>query len=343
MKIILDAFGGDNAPLEPLRGARLAVDELGAEVVLTGDEELLRRTASENNIALDGIELVHAETVIPVCADPAMIMKEYADSSMAVGMKLLAQDGGDAFISAGSSGALVMGASLIVKRIKGIKRATFAPVIPCVGGKDCTGYLLADGGSNLECRPEMLLQFGVMGSVYMNRIQHVEKPRVGLINVGTEETKGGELQLAAHALLKHAPINFIGNVEPRDLPFGVCDVAVCDGFSGNIVLKLTEGVASAFSKQIKGILFKNLFTKLGALTIKGGMEEFKKSMDYTEYGGSAMLGTTKPVIKAHGSSNAKAFKNAIRQAMGVVRGDVVGEITRGLAEIKATAGDEAGI
>ena len=338
VKVILDAFGGDNAPLEPLRGARMAVDELGVTVVLTGDEEKLRRVANENQVSLTGIELVHAPDVIPVCAEPGSIVKEYANSSMAIGMKLLAQGGGDAFVTAGSSGALVMGASLIVKRIKGIKRATFAPVIPCMGG--CGGYLLADGGSNLDCRPEMLVQFGVMGSVYMNRIMHVERPRVGLINVGSEDTKGGELQLAAFGLLKKAPINFIGNVEPRDLPFGACDVAVCDGFSGNIVLKLTEGVASAFSKQIKGILFKNTLTKLGALTIKGGMDEFKKSMDYTEYGGSAMLGTVKPTIKAHGSSNAKAFKNAIRQAAGVVQGDVVGEITRGLAEMKAGDGAE---
>lgn len=332
VKVILDAFGGDNAPIEAIKGAAMAVAEYGVAVTLTGDEAEIKRVAAEQGISLAGIALMQAPCVIPVCADPTSIMKEYAESSLAVGLRALAEGKGDAFVTAGSSGALVVGASLIVKRIKGVKRAAFAPVIPCSGGGG--KYLLMDSGANIDCRPEMLLQFGIMGAAYMNKVMGVQKPRVGLINVGVEESKGGELQLAAHKLLKQAPIHFIGNVEPRELPLGACDVAVCDGFSGNIVLKLTEGVAKALTTQIKGIFMKSLKTKLAALAVKGGMADFKKQMDYTEHGGAALLGTAKPTIKAHGSSNAKAFKNAIRQAKNFAEQDVIGEIEKGLSEIK---------
>lgn len=334
-KIILDAFGGDNAPVETIKGAAMAVEEYGVEVLLTGDENEIRRVAAEQGVSLSGIDIINASSVIPVCAEPSSIMKEYSDSSLAVGLRMLTEGRGDAFVTAGSSGALVVGASLIVKRIKGIKRAGFAPVMPCLGGGG--KYMLMDSGANVECRPEMLLQFGIMGSAYMNKVMGVNAPRVGLINVGAEESKGGELQLAAYKLLKNAPINFIGNVEPRDLPLGACDVAVCDGFSGNIVLKLTEGVASALTSQIKGIFMQNFKTKLAALAVKSGMASFKKQLDYTEHGGAALLGTALPTIKAHGSSNAKAFKNAIRQARNFVEGDVIGDIQKGLQELKPVA------
>lgn len=332
MKIILDAFGGDNAPVETIKGAALAVQEYGVTVILTGDEAQIRRVAQQQGVSLDGIELVHAPDVMPVCAEPTTIMKEYANSSLAVGLKLLAAGGGDAFVTAGSSGALVVGASLIVKRIKGIKRAAFAPVIPCFGGNNT--YMLMDSGANVECRPEMLMQFGVMGSAYMSKIMGVQNPKVGLINIGSEPSKGGELQLAAYELLQKAPIHFTGNVEPREIPFGACDVAVCDGFTGNVVLKLTEGVAKAFSGQIKEVFQQSLPTKLAYLAVKGGMAAFKKKMDYTEHGGAALLGAAKPTIKAHGSSNAKAFKNAIRQAASFAQTDVIGEIECGLQEMK---------
>ena len=331
-KIILDAFGGDNAPLETIKGAAMAVEEYGVTVLLTGAEAEIRHIAQEQKIPLNGIEIVNATTVMPVCADATSIMKEYADSSLAVGLKLLTEGKGDAFVTAGSSGALVVGASLIVKRIKGIKRAGFAPVMPCVGGSG--KYMLMDSGANIDCRPEMLLQFGIMGSAYMNKVMGIENPRVGLINVGVEESKGGELQLEAYKLLKAAPINFIGNIEPRELPMGACDVAVCDGFSGNIVLKLTEGVATALTSQIKGIFLANIKTKLAALAVKSGMTAFKKQLDYTEHGGAALLSTAKPTIKAHGSSNAKAFKNAIRQAKNFVEGNVIDDIQKGLQELK---------
>lgn len=330
MKIIVDAFGGDNAPLEVLRGCAMAVQEYQLTIVLTGDEEIIKRTAAENQISLTGMEIVHAPDVIMVEDDPASIVKNHGDSSLAKGLRLLSDGEGDAFVSAGSTGALVVGSSLLVKRIKGIKRAALAPIIPSNTG--C--YMLMDAGANLECRPEMLLQFGIMGSAYMNKIVKAASPRVGLLNVGAEDTKGTELQKEAFQLLKNAPVNFSGNIEPRDVPMGECEVVVCDGFSGNIVLKLTEGLASAMMGKIKNILYKNTLTKIAALSIKGGLMDFKKQMDYTEYGGAPLMGIAKPVIKAHGSSNAKAFKNAVRQARDFVEHDVIGEIERSLEELK---------
>ncbi|MBC8569255.1 phosphate acyltransferase PlsX [Zongyangia hominis] len=333
MKIIVDAFGGDNAPLEVLKGCAMAVQEYHLTVVLTGDEEIIKKTAEENGVTLTGMEIVHAPDVVMVEDDPAAVIKNHGDSSLVKGLSLLAQGEGDAFVSAGSTGALVVGSSLLVKRIKGIKRAALAPIIPSNTG--C--YMLMDAGANLECRPEMLLQFGIMGSAYMNKIVKVNSPRVGLLNVGAEETKGTVLQKEAFALLKSAPVNFTGNIEPRDVPMGDCEVVVCDGFSGNIVLKLTEGLASAMMGNIKNILYKNTLTKLAAASIKGGLMELKKKMDYTEHGGAPLMGIAKPVIKAHGSSNANAFKNAIRQARDFVEHDVIGEIERSLEELKRTA------
>ena len=332
MKIIVDAFGGDNAPLEVLKGCRMAADELQVSVVLTGDEAAIRKCAGENGISLDGMEIVHASQVMDMEADPTEIRTAYRDSSMAVGMRLLADGQGDAFVSAGSTGAFVVGASTIVRRIKGIKRAALAPIIPSAGGK----FALVDCGANVECRPEMLVQFGIMGSIYMEKILGVKNPRVGLVNVGVEETKGDELRLETYRRLQLAPVNFIGNVEARELPKNGCDVAVCDGFTGNVILKLTEGLSSALIGQIKGVFYKNIGTKLAALCLKKGMMEFKKTMDYTEYGGSMLIGISKPVIKAHGSSNAKAFKNAVRQAARIAGEGVIPEIETALAQMKET-------
>ena len=332
MKIIVDAFGGDNAPLEVLKGCRMAADELQVSVVLTGDEAAIRKCAGENGISLDGMEIVHASQVMDMEADPTEIRTAYRDSSMAVGMRLLADGQGDAFVSAGSTGAFVVGASTIVRRIKGIKRAALAPIIPSAGGK----FALVDCGANVECRPEMLVQFGIMGSIYMEKILGVKNPRVGLVNVGVEETKGDELRLETYRRLQLAPVNFIGNVEARELPKNGCDVAVCDGFTGNVILKLTEGLSSALIGQIKGVFYKNIGTKLAALCLKKGMMEFKKTMDYTEYGGSMLIGISKPVIKAHGSSNAKAFKNAVRQAARIAGEGVIPEIEKALAQMKET-------
>lgn len=325
-KIIVDGFGGDSAPAEVLKGCRLAVDELKAQILLTGDEEKLRAAARELGVSLDGIEILHAPDVITMEDDPTDIRRAKKESSMAVGLRALAEGKGDAFVSGGNTGALAVGATLYVKRMAGVKRAALATVVPCDGG--C--YLLLDAGANAECRPEMLAQFGVMGSVYMERVQGVKNPRVGLVNVGVEEHKGGETQRAAYQLLKQAPVNFVGNVEARDIPAGAADVCVCDGFTGNVILKLTEGLASSLMGKIKGLFLASPLTKLAALTLKSGIKELKAQMDYSEYGGAPLMGIARPVIKAHGSSNAKAFKNAIRQAMRFVESGAGEEIQRQL-------------
>lgn len=338
MKVIMDAYGGDHAPLEIVRGAVDAVRELGVEVVLCGDEPALRELMGQNGLPLEKIAFVQAARGIPVEAEPTEILKAYADCSMAVGMKLLAEGGGDAFVSAGSTGAVVVGATFLVKRIKGIKRPALGTVIPAA---DSGCYMLLDIGANAECRPEMLTQFGVMGSVYMNKIMGRSAPRVGVVNIGAEETKGLELQIEAGKQLREAPVNFIGNVEARELPLGGCDVAVADGFTGNIVLKLTEGMGKLMSMELKKILLKNAATKMAALVLKGGVTDFRKQMDYTEYGGAPLLGIAKPVIKAHGSSNAKAIKNAVRQAKLCSDNNMIAVIEQSLAELKTTKKAEA--
>ncbi len=337
MNIILDAHGGDNAPLEVIKGAAMAVREYGVQVTLCGREDDILNAAEQSGIPLanlEGIKIAPAAQALPMDVDPTEILSNYANSSMAVGLKLLAEGRGDAFVTAGNTGAVVIGASLLVKRLKGIKRAAIATLIPTMERP----YLLIDSGANAECRPEMLQQFGIMGSAYMSKVLDIQNPRVGLINIGTEENKGTELQMEAGKLLQASPIHFIGNVEARELPLGGCDVAVCDGFTGNVILKLTEGMGKWMSAELKKILFKNLSTKLAALLVKGGLEDFRKQMDYTEHGGAPLLGITKPVIKAHGSSNDKAFKNAIRQAKLMVENQMIDTIAEGLAALKAQEG-----
>ncbi len=333
MNIVIDGFGGDHVPLEPLRGAAAAVAELGVSVTVTGDETKLRECAKSNNISLENITIVHAPTVIPVDEEPTKILKAYADCSMAVALGLVAEGKADAVVSAGSTGALLAGATFIVKRAKGIKRPAIGTLVPTAGGKF---YLLVDAGANHDCRPEMLCQFAVMGTAYYEKMMGVASPRVGLINIGTEEHKGTELQQQTYAMLKTADaLNFVGNVEARELPNDGCDVAVCDGFTGNIILKLTEGFAAFFGGVLKGVFMANVATKLGALLVSKQIRTFKRSMDYKEYGGAPILGTAKPVLKAHGSSDAKAFKNAIRQAKFCVERDVCQSIEQGVARLKS--------
>lgn len=330
MKIIVDAFGGDNAPVEVIKGAARAVAELGVEIILTGDESRIKAAAAENNVSLDGISIIHTESVIDIHEEPASILKERSDCSMAVGLKALADGKGDAFVSAGSTGALVVGATFIAKRLKGIKRAALAPVLPT--DKGC--MMLVDAGANVDCRPEMLVQFAVMGSCYMENVLKIKSPKVGLINVGAEDTKGRELDIEAYKMLKEAPVNFAGNLEARDMPNGDCHVVVSDGFTGNVALKLYEGMGSYFAHTLKDMLMGSFGGKIAALLIMKKVKAFKKKMDYSEMGGAILMGISKPVIKAHGSSNAKAFFNAIRQAKNCVDGDVIGEISRSLDKLK---------
>lgn len=336
MKIIVDGFGGDNAPLEILKGCAQAVEELGVEIIITGDEAKLNACAKENGISMRSITISHAPDVISMEDDPGEIIKSKSGSSMAQALRQLAAGDGEAVVSAGSTGALVIGSTFLVKRIKGIRRCAIGTVMPSNGKP----FMLIDSGANAECRPEMLVQFAVMGSVYMNKVMKVEKPRVGLVNIGTEDTKGDPLRTETYGLLKNTSLNFTGNVEAREIPFGACDVAVADGFTGNVVLKLTEGLAGAMMQNIKGIFLKNGLSKLAALAVKSGLKDFKNRMDYTEYGGAPLMGISKPVIKAHGSSNAKAIKNAIRQAMNLAETGAIDEIAKNLPKTKESGSKE---
>ncbi len=334
MKIIVDAFGGDNAPLAPIQGAIEAHREYGVDIILTGDENTIKKVAAENQLSLDGITIVHAPDVFTNDDQPSTIRsKAKANTSMAVGLNLLKNGGGDAFVSAGNSGALGAGAMFLVKRIKGIQRVAFAPVMPNANRY----FMLIDSGVNTDVRPKALQQFAMMGSIYMNKVMGYDNPRVGLANVGTEEHKGDALRQETYVLLKQTPsINFIGNVEGRDIPLDGADVVVCDGFTGNMILKTYEGVAIALMKKIKGVFYKNLKTKLAGAIVKNDVKELKKSMDYDEVGGAPVLGCAKPVFKAHGSANAKTIKNAVRVTIDYVKNDVIASITEALKDIPDT-------
>ncbi len=326
MKIIIDAFGGDNAPVEIIKGARMAKDEYNIDIILTGSESKIRKAAAENDIKIDDMQIADAPEVITMDDDPSAVIKTKKNSSMALGFNLLAQGEGDAFISAGNSGALVMGATMIVKRIKGVKRPAFAPVLPTLKG--CS--MLIDGGANVECRPEMLVQFGLMGSIYMNKVIGVDNPKIGLANCGAEEHKGTPLYQEAYQLLKSSNLNFVGNIEGRGVPEGDSDVVVADGFTGNIILKMYEGVAGALMGKIKGIFTKNVKNKLAAALVLSDMKEMKKQFDYNEYGGSPILGVSKPVFKAHGSSKARTIKSAVGLTVQFVKNNVVNEIAENI-------------
>ena len=320
MRVIVDAFGGDNAPLEVLRGCERAVSELGVEILLTGSRERIEKCAADNGISLGSMEIEHTDDVFDIHEEPKEIIKSGSNTSMALGLRLLSEDRGDAFVSAGSTGALVMGATFIVKRIKGIKRVAPSPVMPADKGS----FVLVDAGANTECRPEMLVQFAVMGSAYMEKVMGIKSPRVGLLNIGSEETKGRELEIEAYKLLESSGLNFVGNIEARDMPKGEVQVVVTDGFTGNIALKLYEGMGSFFAKKLKWIF--SGAGKIGALFSLGRIKEFRRQMDYKEVGGSALLGVRKPVIKAHGSSDSTAFFNAVRQAKKISEMNVIGDI-----------------
>lgn len=320
MRIIIDAMGGDNAPEAFLRGTfRHAEQQADTHVqyILVGRVEALLRKMSELGYQdlPKNVELLNADDMVDMHDDPANVLHTRKDSSMVVGLKLLADGQGDAFLSAGSTGALLSAATLTVRRIKGIRRAAFCPAVPCKGGR----CVIIDAGANAECTPEFLLQFGCMGSVYAAKSLHLEQPRVGLLNIGTEDSKGDELHKQAYALLKDAGerglIRFVGNVEARDVPFGAVDVVTCDGFSGNVLLKSIEGTGMFMASLMKSSFHKNLRTKLGGLLARSGLRDIKELMDYSSVGGTMLLGLNKPVIKAHGSSNEKAVYHAIDQAI----------------------------
>ena len=328
MRIAVDAFGGDNAPLEIVKGAALASKELGVEITLTGDETEIKKIINENSLEFTGeVKFIDTKDVISMHDEPTSILKAHSNSSMALAFKEVANGDADAIVTAGSTGAVVVGGTLIIKRIKGVKRPALGGLIPAPNGH----YMLMDMGANAECRPEMLSQFGVMASVYLKNVEGIENPKIGLLNIGVEDTKGGELQTEAYKLLSQAPINFVGNIESREMPKGVCDALITDGFTGNIALKLIEGTATTFFKLVKGALYKNIFNKLAALVIKKDLYALKSMMDSSEVGGAPLLGVKATVIKAHGSSNAKAFKNAIKQAVIFTENGVIEKISADLS------------
>ncbi len=337
MKIILDAMGGDYAPEAPVLGAIDAAKAFGTEITLVGRGEEILEVMKKHGISdlPAGVEIAHADEVVDMHDDPANVIRKKKNSSMVVGLKMLTEGKGDALVSAGSTGALLSGATLIVKRVRGIRRAAMAPSMPTkTGGK----VVICDCGANAECTPEFLLQFGIVGSLYVKKSMGVEKPRVGLLNIGTEDTKGTQLQKDAYALLTEASekglLNFVGNVEARSVPLGEVDVVVCDGFSGNVLIKTIEGTAMFMGSLLKKMFKKNLGSKLGYLLCKSGVNDMMKLMDSREIGGTQFLGIKMPVIKAHGNSDRLAFRNAIRQAAAAAENGFTGELEQALAELK---------
>ncbi|MDR2074479.1 MAG: phosphate acyltransferase PlsX [Oscillospiraceae bacterium] len=329
MKFLLDAFGGDNSPDEVLKGALMVMEDLGFEVALVGNKEKILESADRIGVTAKKFEIINAADNISMSESPIEITRSKKESSMAVGLRSLSQGRGDAFISAGNSGALLVGTTLTVRRAKGVKRIAFSPILPA----EDKVFMLIDGGANAECSADMLCQFGVLGSIYMEDVLKINKPRVGLLNIGSERNKGDELRHQAFELLSDVPINFIGNIEARDLLFGAADVVVTDGFTGNVVLKLFEGAVSSLMGKIKSVFKKNFKTKLGAIMIKREFESMKKQLDYNECGAAPLLGSLRPVFKVHGNAGAKVFKNAVILADSYIKSDAGSIMAARCAEI----------
>lgn len=330
MRIVIDAMGGDHAPAATVQGAQAAAKLYpDVELVLVGKEDAVQAELDKNGGKPSNISVVHASEVVGMHDDPATVLRHKKDSSMAVALTMLKKGEGDAIVSAGSTGALLSGATLYAKRIPGIRRGALGAILP---GKN--PVLLLDSGANTECTAEYLLQFGFMGSLYMKKVMQMENPRIGLLNIGSEDSKGGPLQKEAYALLQQAHqagrLNFVGNVEARDVPHGACDVLVCDGFAGNVLLKSVEGVAMYMADMFKDVFMENGMSKLAYLMVRGGVHKMKAKMNYEETGGAPFMGISKAVIKAHGSSNALSIQNAIRQAIDYAQSGMIQEITENI-------------
>ena len=328
MKIIVDAMGGDNAPLEIMKGALQGRARWGVDIVLTGDAAQILRALEEcgEKTVPQGVEIANATQTVEMCDDPATVFRHKKDTSMGVGLTMLRDGKADALVSAGSTGALLTGATLITKRVRGIRRAAMAPVIPTTTGR----AVLIDCGANAECTPEYLVQFAYLGNFYAKRVLGIGTPRVGLLNIGAEDSKGTDLQKQTLVRLREADaaghLHFIGNIEAKEAIKGGCDVIVTDGFSGNILLKTMEGVGSFAGSALKGMFKKNLLTKLAALAVMPGLRDFKAQLDPNKVGGTAFIGISKPVIKAHGASNAEAIENAVGQAKQFAQSGLVADI-----------------
>lgn len=319
MNIIVDAMGGDKGTGEIVKGCVEAVNQLGVNIIIVGKRDIIEEELIKYEFSKGAIDIINATEIISNHEEPSLAIRRKKDSSMVVGLKALTEKKGDGFVSTGSTGALLAGGLFIVKRIKGIERAALASIYPTTRG---VSFIL-DIGANADCKPEYLNQFAIMGSIYSEKVLGVKSPKVGLANIGTEEGKGNILIRESYDLIKESNVNFIGNIEARDIPKGIADVIICDGFTGNIILKLTEGMAISLFTALKEEFTKTLKSKIGALMLKSQLKSFKEKLDYREYGGAPLLGIKQPVIKAHGSSDAFAIKNAIKQAKTFIEMDVI--------------------
>ena len=321
MRILLDGMGGDNAPQEIVKGAVLAAELIEEEIVIIGREEAIRKELKRNKYKGTKITVVDAREEITMHDSPVKAIREKKDSSLVVGLNMLKEGKGDLFVSAGNTGALIVGSRLLLGRIRGIDRPALASIYPdMVNMQPC---LLVDAGASAESKAQNLLEYGLMGSIYMEKVWGRANPRVGLVNLGAEESKGTSVTTDAYQRLSAAPLNFVGNVEAREVPRGACDVIVCDGFVGNVVLKLTEGVSLTIFKLVKNALMENLKSKIGGVLVKGQLGKLKDEFDYEEYGGAPVLGVNGPVMKMHGSSTATAVKNAIIRGIPYAKENVV--------------------
>lgn len=339
MKIVIDAMGGDNAPRSTVEGAVLALKNFPVEIVLTGDKEKIERALESYEYDKSRLEIIHTTQKIENEDKPVKAIRSKKDSSMVVGLNLVKEKKADGIVSAGNTGALLAGGLFVLGRLKGIDRPALCSYLPTREGVS----ILIDAGANADCKPQNILEFGMMGSAYAQGVLKLQNPKVGIVNIGSEEGKGNELTKKAYELLKEntIDINFVGNVEARDIPSGDVDVIVCDGFTGNVVLKLTEGVAMTMFSMLKSAFTKNTVTKLGALLSKGGLMDMKKRLDYKEYGGAPFMGVDGCLIKAHGSSDSKAIMNAVRQAIAFNEGNVLENIKSSLRKIREDENDES--
>ncbi|MDG5788229.1 phosphate acyltransferase PlsX [Evansella sp. AB-P1] len=326
MKLAVDAMGGDNAPESIIKGCELALQAYSdLEIVLVGKEDEIKKYIQPT----ERIQILHTDVTIEGDDSPVRAVRRKKDSSMVLAVQQVKDGNADAAISAGNTGALMTTGLLVVGRIKGIERPALSPMLPTLDGN---GFLLLDVGANMEAKPSHLVQYALMGDVYMRKVRKVQKPRIGLLNVGTEAGKGTDLTKQVFAMLKESSVEFVGNVEARDLLNGVADVVICDGFSGNLVLKTIEGTAMSLFSVLKTELTSNFKNKLAAGVLKPAFKKVKQQMDYSEYGGAGLFGLNAPIIKAHGSSDEVAFFNALRQAKTMCEEDVVTTIQHELKD-----------
>lgn len=333
MKIIIDAMGGDNAPEAPVEAGCKASKELGVCIIFVGKREIIEQELKKHTYG--DVEIVNADDVISNHEEPAKAVRHKKNSSIVVAANLLKNGQGDALLSMGNTGALLASGLLIVGRIKGVLRPALAALLPSARGPK----MLIDAGANTNCKAENLVQFAIMGSIYMKNVMRIPNPTVGLMSNGEEEGKGDELTKETYPLLKSAPVNFVGNIEGRDVMEGTADVITCDGFVGNVILKTVEGMGHVVGSKVKSIFTQSIITKLAAVFVMKGITDFKQAMDYREYGGAPLLGTKKPVIKGHGSSDAKAVYSAIKQAKRFVETNIIEEIINNVSSMEENSDD----